>query len=66
VDFIRHYSREHAGEHISCSHAEHGVIIKALEARDAGRSRQAGRRIERLIDFHSRTAGGAADGEGTL
>jgi DNA-binding GntR family transcriptional regulator len=65
VDFIRHYSREHAGEHISCSHAEHGVLINALCSRDAQGSREAmethirraGTRIVRLIDFHSRSAG---------
>jgi DNA-binding GntR family transcriptional regulator len=65
VDFIRHYSREYAGEHISCSHAEHGILINALCSGDARRSReamethirQAGARIVRLIDFHSRSAG---------
>lgn len=62
VDFIRHYSRHLAGEHITRSHAEHRAIIEALHARDAQRSRDAmerhirdaGQRIERLIDFHSR------------
>ncbi len=74
VDFIRHYSREHAGEHISCSHAEHGVLIDALRSRNALRSREAmethirhaGARIVRLIDFHSRSAAGAADEKGIL
>jgi len=72
VDFIRHYSREHAGEHISSSHAEHGPVINALRSKDAQKSRdamethirQAGRRIVRLIDFHSRSAGDAAAEKG--
>jgi DNA-binding GntR family transcriptional regulator len=67
VDFIRHYSRGHPGEHISLSHAEHRAIIEALCSRDARRSRKAmethirnaGLRIERLIDFDSRECRGA-------
>jgi DNA-binding GntR family transcriptional regulator len=72
VDLIRCYSHHLAGEHISLSHNEHGAIVGALRARDARRAREdmeahirnAGRRIEQLIDFQSR-AGDVAVGQGT-
>jgi DNA-binding GntR family transcriptional regulator len=62
VDLIRYYSRGRAGRHIALSHVEHGAIMRALCARDARRSREAmethirnaGRRIEQLIDFQLR------------
>jgi DNA-binding GntR family transcriptional regulator len=71
VDLIRYYSRHHAGEHISLSHIEHGTIMDALRLRDPRRSREAmethirnaGQRIERLIDFWSRSGDGAVEGE---
>lgn len=74
IDFIRYYSRHRAGEHITRSHAEHRAIIAALHARDARSARQAmeahirnaGQRIERLIDFHASDMHGATGHGATL
>lgn len=59
IDYIRVYSRRHAGEHIRRSHAEHQRIAETLSSRNAQASRQAmeqhirqaGERIAELIDF---------------
>jgi DNA-binding GntR family transcriptional regulator len=60
TDYIRGYSQRHSGDHIRLSHADHLVLLEALERRDPGAARvamerhirAASARISRLIDFH--------------
>jgi GntR family transcriptional regulator, rspAB operon transcriptional repressor len=59
VDFIRVYSRQHAGDHIRLSQLEHWAVVDALQTRDPQAARRvmedhirsASRRIVELIDF---------------
>lgn len=59
VDFIRVYSRQHAGDHIRLSQQEHWRIVDALRSHDPQRARHlmedhirgASQRIVKLIDF---------------